>query len=181
MSAMQESESPLPPVADAIIPATGSVAGGTAFTITGSNLTNATVTVGGAVATGINVNAAGTVLTGITPAGVSGNAAVIVTTPAGTTTVNGGFTYTTPQLPPVTFSINPAIGPVVGGTAFIITGSNLANATVTVGGAPAIGINVNAAGTVLTGITPAGVSGNAAVVVTTPAGTATVNGGFTYV
>jgi hypothetical protein len=40
---------------------------------------------------------------------------------------------------------------------------------------------VNATGTVVAGTTPPGVAGNAAVVVTTPAGSANVASGFTYV
>ncbi|WP_285509729.1 IPT/TIG domain-containing protein, partial [Streptomyces sp. NBRC 13847] len=66
-------------------------AGGTAFTITGTNLTGASVTFNGVAATSIVVNGGGTSLTGTTPAGTPGNAPVIITTPTGTTTVPGGY------------------------------------------------------------------------------------------
>ncbi|MEU3183366.1 IPT/TIG domain-containing protein [Streptomyces sp. NPDC006923] len=171
---------PTPPTAATIAPATGPTAGGTTFVITGTNLTGATVTVGGVPATVLGVDATGTQLFGVTPAGVAGNAPVVVTTASGTATVPGGFTYTGAAVPPTATTIVPATGPVAGGTAFVITGTNLTGATVTVGGAPATVLGVNAGGTQLFGVTPAGVAGNAAVVVTTPAGAATVPGGFTY-
>ncbi|MDX3853656.1 IPT/TIG domain-containing protein [Streptomyces sp. AK02-01A] len=172
---------PTPPTAVSIVPATGPVAGGTAFVITGTNLAGATVTVGGVPATVVAIDPSGTLLFGVSPAGVAGNVPVVVTTPSGTVTVPGGFTYTGAVLPPTAVSIVPATGPVLGGTAFVITGTNLLGATVTVGGVPATVVSIDPGGTLLFGISPAGVLGNAAVVVTTPAGTATVAGGYTYV
>ena len=169
---------PTGPTVTALVPNTGSTAGGTAFAIIGTNLTGATVTFNGVAALGVSVNAAGTVLTGTTPPGPAGNVPVVVTTPAGTTTVAGGFTYTAP--PPVAFSLSPSSGSAAGGTAFVITGSNLNGASVTFNGVAATGISVNASGTALVGFTPAGVLGNVPVVVTTPAGSATVAGGYTY-
>ncbi|WP_285509723.1 IPT/TIG domain-containing protein, partial [Streptomyces sp. NBRC 13847] len=62
------------PTASGISPTTGSTAGGTAFLITGTNLTGASVTFNGVAATSIVVNGGGTSLTGTTPAGSSGNA-----------------------------------------------------------------------------------------------------------
>ncbi|MGA5266235.1 hypothetical protein [Streptomyces lydicamycinicus] len=60
-----------------------------------------------------------------------------------------------------------------------MTETNLAGASVTFNGVPATGIVVNGAGTSLTGTTPAG-TGAASVPVTTPGGSATIPGGFTY-
>ncbi|WP_285509719.1 IPT/TIG domain-containing protein, partial [Streptomyces sp. NBRC 13847] len=68
-------------------PNTGPATGGTAFTLVGTRLTGASVTFNGVAATSIVVNGAGTSLTGTTPAGSSGNAPVVITTPAGTTAV----------------------------------------------------------------------------------------------
>jgi hypothetical protein len=169
---------PPPPTVLAITPPTGPTAGGTPFTIVGTNLTGASVTFNGVPATNVNV-IGGVVLTGLTPPGAAGNVAVQVTTPAGSATVPGGFTYTAPP-PPVVIAITPVTGAVIGGTPFVITGSNLTGATVTFGGTPATNVAVTADGTVLVGLTPAGVAGNVAVQVTTPAGSATVTGGFTY-
>ncbi|WP_435603488.1 IPT/TIG domain-containing protein [Streptomyces sp. bgisy130] len=169
---------PSGPTVTSLVPNTGSTAGGTAFAIVGSNLTGATVTFNGVAALGVSINAAGTVLTGTTPPGPAGNVPVVVTTPAGTTTVAGGFTYTAP--PPVAASLSPSSGSAAGGTAFVITGSNLSGASVTFNGVAATGVSVNASGTALVGFTPAGPLGNVPVVVTTPAGSATVAGGYTY-
>ncbi|MGW5346468.1 IPT/TIG domain-containing protein, partial [Streptomyces sp. NPDC004050] len=72
-------------------------------------------------------------------------------------------------------------GTIAGGTPFVITGANLTGASVTFGGTPATNVVVTANGTVLVGLTPAGAAGNVAVTVTTPSGSATVTGGFTYV
>ncbi len=79
-----------------IAPASGSTAGGTSITITGTEFANgATVTVGGASATGITV-VGSTSITAITPAGAAGPQDVIVTnTDGGTVTSTGGFTYVT--------------------------------------------------------------------------------------
>jgi hypothetical protein len=170
---------PPPPTVVAITPPAGPTAGGTPFTIVGTNLTGASVTFGGVPATNVNV-IGGVVLTGVTPPGAAGNVTVQVTTPAGSATVPGGFTYLAPP-PPIVIAITPSTGAVIGGTPFVITGSNLTGASVTFGGNPATSVAVSADGTVLVGLTPAGVAGNVAVQVTTPAGSATVTGGFTYV
>jgi hypothetical protein len=169
----------LTPTAASIVPTSGPTTGGTAFTITGTNLAGATVTFNGVPATGVTVNAAGTVITGVTPPGAAGLATVLVTTPGGTATVPGGFTYVVP--PPTVTILLPTTGPVAGGQAFVITGTNLTGATVTFGGTPATGVSVGGGGTVLVGLTPAHAAGNVPVVVTTPGGTATVVGGYTYV
>ncbi|GAA1905647.1 IPT/TIG domain-containing protein [Streptantibioticus ferralitis] len=171
---------PMAPVVVSLTPITGPVTGGTTFTIIGTNLTGATVTFNGVAATGVTVDPTGTILTGVTPVGAAGNATVVVTTPGGSTTVAGGFTYVA-VLPPVATTITPITGPVAGGTPFVIIGSNLTGATVTFGGVPATGIVVNGAGTVLAGVTPPHAAGNVAVGVTAPGGSTTVAGGFTFV
>ncbi|MEU9064750.1 IPT/TIG domain-containing protein [Streptomyces sp. NPDC048430] len=167
-----------PPIVLAITPPSGPVAGGSAFTIIGANLTGASVSFGGVPATNVNV-LAGVLLTGVTPPGPAGLVSVQVTTAGGTTTVPGGFTYVGSALPSAV-SITPASGPAAGGTPFAITGSHLVGATVTIGGAAATNVVIDPTGVVLAGVTPAGTVGNAAVVVTTAAGTSTVPGGFTY-
>ncbi|MFF4484975.1 IPT/TIG domain-containing protein [Streptomyces sp. NPDC001544] len=167
-----------PPTVVGITPPTGPTTGGTPFTIVGTNLTGATVTFNGVPATNVNV-IGGVVLTGLTPPGAAGNATVQVTTPAGSATVPGGFTYVAPTPPTVT-SILPATGPAAGGTPFVITGSHLTGAQVTFGNAPATNVVVDPSGSFVAGLTPAGAAGNAPVVVTTPAGSANVTGGFTY-
>ncbi|WP_416484213.1 IPT/TIG domain-containing protein [Streptomyces sp. CL12] len=171
---------PAGPVVLSLIPTSGPTTGGTPFTIVGANLTGASVTFDGVAATGVVVDPTGTIVTGVTPAGTAGNVPVVVTTPGGSATVAGGYTYVAPA-PPVALSLVPATGPAAGGTPFVLVGSNLTGASVTFNGVAATGVVVDPTGTIVTGVTPAGTAGNVPVVVTTPGGSATVAGGYTYV
>ena len=86
---------PAPTVAS-ILPTSGSTAGGTSVTITGTDFTGATaVTIGGSAATGVTVLNA-TTITATTPAGGAGTASVLVTTSGGTNTANMLYTYRAP-------------------------------------------------------------------------------------
>ena len=83
---------PAPAVAS-ISPTSGSIAGGTVVTVTGTALTGATgVTVGGVAATGLTASN-DTTLNFATPAREAGPAAVVVTTPAGPSGSATTFTY----------------------------------------------------------------------------------------
>jgi hypothetical protein len=80
------------PTIGTINPNTGSTAGGTALTITGTNLgSTESVTFDGAAAPFVPVNS--TTLSVVSPPGAAGAADVVVTNPAGTATAAGGFTY----------------------------------------------------------------------------------------
>ncbi|MBX9452656.1 MAG: cadherin-like beta sandwich domain-containing protein [Mesorhizobium sp.] len=82
-----------------ISPNNGPEAGGTSVTITGTNFTGATaVTFGGTAAASFAVNSS-TTISAVTPAGTAGAVDVAVTTPGGTNTETGGFTYTAGTLP----------------------------------------------------------------------------------
>ncbi|MBS4096767.1 MAG: IPT/TIG domain-containing protein, partial [Sulfuricella sp.] len=165
------------PTVTGISPSAGPTAGGTTTTITGANFTGATaVTIGGVAATGVTVVNA-TTITATTPAGTAGAANVAVTTPGGTGTGTGLFTY---FAAPTVTGISPSAGPIAGGTAVTITGTNFTGATaVTIGGAAATSISVVNA-TTITATTPAGTAGAANVTVTTPGGTDTGTSLFTY-
>ncbi len=166
------------PTVTGISPSSGPAAGSTSVTITGTNLTGATsVTIGGASATGVTV-VNSTTITATTPAGTAGARDVAVTTPGGTGTGAGLFTYI--AAPTVT-GISPSSGPISGGTSVTITGTNLTDASsVTIGGASATGVTV-VNSTTITATTPAGTVGARDVAVTTPGGTGTGAGLFTYV
>lgn len=88
-----------------ISPATGSVSGGTAVTITGTEFaTGATVTFGGDSATDVVVTSA-TEITCVTPAHAAGAVDVVVTnTDASTVTAVEGFTYIVPFTADVHFT-----------------------------------------------------------------------------
>ncbi len=84
-----------PPTFVSIVAATGTDAGGTAVTITGTEFQpGALVTIGGAAATSI-VIVSRTSITIVTPAGTAGARDVVVTNPDGqAVTGTGAFTYT---------------------------------------------------------------------------------------
>ena len=84
-----------PPTVTTISPSSGTTAGGTPITITGTNFTGAPgVTIGGNVATSVVVGSS-TSITANTPAGTAGAKDVVVTTPGGSATGSGLFTYIT--------------------------------------------------------------------------------------
>ncbi|MBI5964577.1 MAG: IPT/TIG domain-containing protein [Chloroflexi bacterium] len=165
-----------PPTITDIAPNSGPVAGGTSVVITGTDLTGGTVTFGGLPAT-CTVDSA-TQITCTSPAHSAGAVDVVVTTPDGSATSTGGFTYVAAPVPTIT-DIAPNSGPAAGGTTVVITGTNLTDGTVTFGGLPAT-CTVDSA-TQITCTSPAHAAGAVDVVVTTPDGVATSAGGFTYV
>jgi formylglycine-generating enzyme required for sulfatase activity len=155
----------------------GPTAGGTAITITGTNLTGtSSVTIGGAAATSVSVVNVTTV-TAVTPAGTSGAKTVSLTTPDGTANLANGFTY---YAVPTISAVSPASGSTAGGTAITITGTNLTGtSSVTIGGTAATSVSVVNATTV-TAVTPVGTAGTKTVSLTTPGGTANLANGYTY-
>ncbi|MGE4254461.1 MAG: IPT/TIG domain-containing protein [Xanthobacteraceae bacterium] len=168
-----------PPTITLLNPSSGPTLGGTTVTITGSNLSGATsVMFGGTAATSLTV-VNDTTITATTPAHAAGTVDVAITTPGGTMTGTGLFTYVTPA--PTVTAINPISGTTAGGTEVVITGTNLTGASaVTFGGVPATSFTVVNATTV-NATTPAHAAGAVAVVVTTPGGNGTGAGMFTYV
>ena len=165
------------PTITTIAPSSGSAAGGTTITITGTNLTGATVLVAGKPASSVVVSSA-TSMTAVTPAGTEGSQNVDVTTAGGTVTKVGGFTYI--AVPTIT-TVAPVLGPIAGATTITITGTNLTGASsVTVGGVAATSVAVVSA-TSVTAVTGASTAGLKDVVLTTPGGSVTKSGAFTYV
>ena len=169
------------PTITTINPNTGILAGGTSFTITGTNLTGtSSVTVGGVAATSVTVVSA-TSVTAVTPAGTVGAKNIILITPGGTVTAPSAFTYTNISLFPAIISITPIFGVLSGGTSFTITGTNLTGtSSVTVGGVAATSVTVVSA-TSVTAVTPAGTVGLQTITLTTSIGTATSLNAFTYI
>jgi hypothetical protein len=167
------------PTVSSVSPNTGSTAGGTAVTITGTNFASgATVTFGGTAATSVVVVSA-TKITATTPAGVTGAITVTVTNPGGQSgSLTNGFTY---AIFPTVSSVAPNSGPIAGGTPLTITGTNFsAGATVRFGTVAATNIVV-VSGTQITATTPAGSVGAVAVTVTNPGGqSGSLPNGFTY-
>ncbi len=167
------------PTLTSVTPTSGPATGGTVASLAGSGFAaGATVTVGGAAATVFSV-APALVVVG-TPTGAVGPATVTITNLDGqSASLVSGFTYTTS--PPTVSAVSPAAGPLAGGTAVTISGSNFAlGATVTVGGTLATSVTVVSA-TSITAVTPAGPIGPAAVTVTNLDGrSGSAPGAFTY-
>ncbi|MEN9669459.1 MAG: hypothetical protein RLZZ386_1366, partial [Planctomycetota bacterium] len=168
------------PSISSVSPSSGTTLGGTAITITGTNLTGASsVTVDGVAATSVNV-VSSTSITAVTPAGSAGAKSVAVTTAGGTASLPSAFTFVVPT--PTISGVSPSSGTTLGGTAITITGTNLTGATsVTVGGVPATNVIV-VSETVVTAVTPStSVIGTKNVSVSTNAGSAIQIDGFSYV
>lgn len=170
------------PTVTSISPLSGTTAGGTAVTITGTGfLTGASVTIAGSAATNVSVTSSSSI-TATTPAHAAGVVAVTVTNTDGkSSTLNNAFTYTAANQPPTISVISPTSGSPAGGTAVTITGSNFSTgATVTFDGVPATDPNV-VYSSVITAVTPAHAAGRVNVVVRNSNGqTATLPQGFTY-
>ena len=110
------------PVVSAISPASGSDAGNTTVTVSGSALAGATtVFFGTSKGTTVSVNAGGTQLTVKSPSGTSGSSVnVRVVTPGGESAAVAAdlFTYG-----PTITSVSPASGSTAGGTQVTVTGT----------------------------------------------------------
>jgi hypothetical protein len=168
------------PTVAGVSPNSGSTAGGTAVTITGTNFAaGATATFGGTAATKAVV-VSGTQITATTPAGSAGAVTVTVTVGGQTGSLANAFTYASPTSPPTVSGVSPNSGSTAGATAVTITGTNFATgATVTFGGAAATNVVV-VSGTQITATTPAGSAGAVTVTVTVGGQTGSLANAFTY-
>src|ERR1019366_2825485 len=94
---------PPAPTVSSVSPNTGSTAGGTSLTVTGTNFSGATAVKFGSVPAASFIVTSSTTVTAVSPAGSSGTVDVTVTTPAGTspTSAADAFTYVTPPAPTV--------------------------------------------------------------------------------
>ncbi|MDP9835267.1 uncharacterized protein YhjY with autotransporter beta-barrel domain [Neorhizobium huautlense] len=166
------------PALTSVSPTAGPTGGGTVVVITGTSLSNvSTVSFGATAATSFTLDSA-TQITATAPAGSVGPVDIVVASAGGVATLPGGFAYV--GAPTVT-SITPTNGPTSGGTAVVITGTDLSTVSaVSFGSIPATSFTVNSA-TQVTATTPAGSAGAVDVVVTAVGGTDTLPGGFTYV
>lgn len=172
-------QTPPAPSISTITPNSGLLAGGATVTIDGSNLAGTSqVTFGGVPSTSVTVTS-NTQVRALVPAGTNpGTVPVVATTPGGTSNNTKTFTY----LPPPTIAaLNPANGPITGGTSVTITGTNFTGATaVKFGNVAATSFTVNSA-TKITAVAPAvPQSAEVAVTVTTPNGISMASVASTY-
>ncbi|MFI5765383.1 IPT/TIG domain-containing protein [Streptomyces sp. NPDC051563] len=167
----------LPPTVTAVSPAAGPAGGGTAVTVTGTNLTGAVLTFGaGNPATDVTCTASS--CTATAPAG-TGTVDVRATTPGGTSEPSPAGRYTYVPVPVVT-SLSPATGSTDGGTVVTVGGTGLDGATAIVFGAGNPGTHLSCTATACTATAPAHAAGPVDVQVTTPGGTSAVTGAGRY-
>jgi hypothetical protein len=165
---------PSPPTVTGIGQMSGPI--GTVVIITGSGFTTATAVSFGSYSASFTINN-DSQITAVAPAQGMGPVNVTVTTAAGTATASNQFTYTTTT--PTLTALSPAAGPLVGGNAIAISGTGFLGATgVSFGGAPALSFTVQT-DSVIFAVVPAG-TGTVDVQVTTPGGSATLSGSYTY-
>ena len=137
----------LAPTVTAVLPTSGSTAGGTSITITGTDLGNAsTVTVGSAACTNVVV-VSSTSITCTTPTGTAGTASIVVTAGGQSNVANTLFTYNAPPTtttPPTTAPATTAPATTAPATTTApsgpvnVTSSNQATLTRTPGAATAV-------------------------------------------
>jgi hypothetical protein len=173
---------PLAPVVSSLGTSSGSTAGGTSVTLTGSGYTGASaVTFGGIPAQSFVVNS-DTSITAVSPSQAAATVDVVVSTPTGTSAVSSSdhFTYNAASTPSVS-GLSVTSGSTAGGLGVTVTGSYFTGAT---------GVNfgtVAAAFTVLNDSTlvataPPQAAGTIDITVTTPSGTSSTGSSdhFTY-
>lgn len=176
-SGPQPSVIPAAPTVGGLDATTGPGVGGTAVTVTGTNLENGLVLFGDTPAAG---SCTATACSVTTPGG-SGSAPVTVVTPGGSAVAPAAFDYTgaPPPAPaaPVVTSLTTTSGPAAGDTQLYVRGTNLTYGTVTFGGVPAT--HVSCGPTFCSVTAPAG-TGVVDVTVTTAGGTSAVSAADRY-
>lgn len=172
---------PSPVTLTSVSPASGSTAGGTVVTLTGSGfVAGPTVRIGAGTATSVSVLSS-TQVRATTPPGSAGTVAVQITTNGQTVTLNGAFTYQASSQTPSLSDVSPSSGPTSGGTVITLTGSNfVSGATVRVGGSTAQNVTFVSA-TQVRATTPSGTAGAKSVQIINPNGqSASRANAFTY-
>jgi len=168
------------PAITSLSPSSGTSAGGTSVSVTGSNFTSASaVTFGGVAASSFTVNSA-TSLTATSPPLPAGSYGVTVTTPSGTS-ASSTFTVSAASLPTLS-SLGTSSGTTAGGTSVALTGTNFTGAIgVYFGGVPASSFTVSSA-TSIAATSPPQFAGTYDVTVVTYAGTSALSSGdrFAY-
>jgi len=163
-------------VVSGITPDSGPTAGGTAVTLSGSNLSSTTaVKFGGTSVSPSYVSA--TEIRCTSPAKSAGTYSVVATVDGADV---GGVSFTYVAQPALT-TITPNNGPANGGTACTLSGTNLIGCTaVSFGGTPATGSIIVDSATQVRCTSPAKSAGTYTVTAATPGGNSTGTVNFTY-
>ncbi|MFF7650558.1 IPT/TIG domain-containing protein, partial [Streptomyces sp. NPDC007983] len=154
------------PTLGAVTPGQGPAAGGTAVTLTGTNLLGATAVKFGTVAATSFTVVSDIQINAVAPPGTAGPVQVTVTTPGGT---SNGVTYLYVAVPTLTSAV-PGQGPLGGGNTVTLFGTGLTTANAVHFGSTLAGFTVVSDNWV-TATAPAGSAGAVNVTVTTEGGT----------
>lgn len=160
----------LRPSVSSVAPNSGTGAGGSDVTITGTNLLGATAVWFGAVQSPtFSINPSGTALTAVSPIPVAeGVVNVTVTGPGGTSATSPADTYTYTSAPPFSVAaISPSDGSTAGGTTVTISGTGLASALTVHFGSTSVPFTLSNGGQTLTATAPAAAPGTVPVTVVT--------------
>ncbi|WP_307808319.1 IPT/TIG domain-containing protein [Streptomyces oryzae] len=160
-----------PPQLADIAPTAGPAAGGTAVTLTGADLLNATAVLFGGVSSPSFTVESSTRITATAPPG-TGYRPVTVVTPGGTSN-SMLYAYVSP---PTLTGVSPASGTTDAGAQVTLSGTNLSRTTKVSFGAALASFKIISE-TTLSAVAPAGAAGNVPVTVTTPGG---VSNSVTY-
>lgn len=168
------------PTVTGVSPDSGSTAGGTVVTITGTNfVAGARVTFDSTPATNVQFASSSAIVATTPPRQLAGAVTVAVINPDHQTgNLSQGFTY---RVAPIASTLTPAAGPATGGTSVVINGSSFDPGTqVSFGGAPAASVTYQSS-TQITAVTPAHAVGDVDVVFTNPDGlTSTKVAGYRF-
>lgn len=160
-----------------IAPALGPSSGGTAVTLTGTNLSSTTAVKFGGSAAAFAVESS-TKIVATAPPHAPETVDVSVTTLGGSVVLPASFRFVAA---PTLTAVSPDAGPTSGATTVTLTGTNFwPDTQVSFGGQLGAGVVVNQDGTQLTVSTPPHAAGLVDVSVSTPGGTATRTNAYTY-
>ena len=184
-AAMPDTAHASSPTITSILPSQGTVLGGTAVAITGTDFQSGmTVHIGGFLATAIN-RTSPTQVTFTTPPASStlgGSVNVLIQNPdGGVASLASGFYYTAYEIPLAISTVDPRSGPNSGGTNVTLTGTGFSGAAaVYFGDIPASSVNW-LGNSAMFARTPPNVNGTAPITVVNPDGAqVTLAEGFTY-
>jgi len=162
-------------------PNSGSIGGGTAVVITGLGFIGVVgaggVTLGGVNAASYTIDS-NTQITMIAPPHAEGSVDVVVTSPAGSSSMGPNDIYLYSPMPaPTITSVDPKLGPIGGGTSVVILGSGFKGMTgvtsVQFGSVNAASYSVDS-NTQITAVAPTQAAGSVAIVVTSLAGLSSI-------
>jgi len=160
------------PSVSGVSPNSGTSAGGTAVTISGSYFTGASAVQFGAVAASSFTIVSDNQIVAVAPSEAAGTYDITVTTPTGTSSTGSAdhFTVSSASAPSVS-AVTASSGTSAGGTVVTVTGSYFTGASAVKFGSTAAAWFIVNSDSSITAISPAGTAGTVDITVTTPSGT----------